>query len=403
MLQYCGEICRILLYLRPQYLHINLYNIQNMLKRLLPLFSIAASLTFMGRAQNAITLTENDIISAGNVAFLVTDTAPVASMSTEAMKNGANVTWDFTKVHSHESDEINFVVPSSTTYGTYYPQSNLCAITKSTGYNAYFTTSTSGFIMTGIVGDLLEMNFDIKAFLSPGQTLMQFPATYQTTFSAPYVATAKEYYGKWETVDINGFPLSVYVDSVAAKYEISITSEIDGWGTVITPNGSYSALRQKNVETEVDSQYVYIQGMGWMLADAVTYTTDRLRWWANGVGYALAECKYNPNKNKIKGEFQYVSSTNPIVTSIVGIDFDDEILLFPNPASAQIKFSNLSADAVQLAILDVTGKEVSKLNIENNNGEWTLVTADYTNGVYFYNLVDVDGQSLRKGKFSVAH
>ncbi len=376
-----------------------------MLKKFLPILSITIGALANANAQSAITLTENDIIAVGNTAYLVSDTAALSSISTEAMKNGANVSWDFSALHSHVSDKIDFVTPSSTTYGSYYPTANLCAITQSTGYNAYFTNSSSGFVMTGLVGDLLDKGMDIKAFLSPGQTLIEFPSTYQSTFNAPYVATTREYYGQMDTIVISNIKFPVLIDSVYAKYTYTVSSEIDGWGTVKMPNGNtYDALRQKNAETEIDSQFVYIQTMGWILADATNYTTNRLRWWANGVGYALAECKYNPNKGKIKGEVQYVSSTNPIVTSIAGIDFDQEsISLFPNPASNQIKFSNLSSNASQLTVFDIAGKELNSTNIEMNNGTCNLNTAQYSNGVYIYHITDLKGNSIQKGKFNVIH
>ena len=127
-----------------------------MLKKFLPILSISLCALVNVQAQSAITLTENDIISVGNIAYLVTDTTPTSNISTEAMKSGVGVSWDFSKLKSNVSDELNFVAPSTTANGSYYPSSNLCAITKSTGYNAYFTSSTSGFVMTGITGDLLD-------------------------------------------------------------------------------------------------------------------------------------------------------------------------------------------------------------------------------------------------------
>lgn len=374
-----------------------------MLKKFATLFSIATSMTLSANSQSAITLTENDVITVGETAYLVTDTTPLASISTQAMKKGANVTWDFSALHSQKSDQIDFFTPSSTNYGSYYPQSNLCAITQSTGYNAYFSVTTNSFVMNGLVGDLLDMGFNIKSFFSPGQTLMEFPSTYQSSYSAPYTATAKEYYGQYETIVVNGVSIPVFVDSVSAKYTYTVSSEIDGYGTVITPDSTYSALRQKLVETEVDTQYVYIQGMGWMTESTTTYTTNRLRWWANGVGYALVECKYNPNNSKVKGEVQYVAAINPVVTSIAGLDFDDEISAFPNPASAQINFSNLSENARDLMVFDVTGKEINKIKIENNNGGFALVTSRYTNGIYLYNIIDTKGNCLQKGKFTILH
>lgn len=372
-----------------------------MLKKLLPAFSLAA-LAVSAYAQNAITLTETDIISVGNTAYLVTDTATVSKISSEAIKSGANVTWDFSGLHAHVSDQVDFVAPSSTNYGSYYSQSNLCAITQSTGYNAYFNSSTSGFVMTGIVGDLLENGMNVKAFLTPGQTLMEFPSTYQSKFSSPFVATVKEYYGKYETIDINGFQLPVYVDSVSAVYTYSVESEIDGYGTMITPIGSYNALRQFVTETEVDSQFAYVQGMGWIAVDIQTYTTYRLRWWANGIGYALVECKLNNNKTKVKGEVQYVSSTN-IVTSIAGIDFDDEILMYPNPAQSSLRFSNLPKGAEQLVISDITGKEIDQLDMNGTNNDYDLETNSFNNGVYFYTILNENGNVINKGKFSVLH
>jgi len=61
-------------------------------------------------------------------------------------------------------------------------------------------------------------------------------------------------------------------DSVRIKLISMDTVEYDGWGTITTPNGTYSALRSHTVGMQVDSVWIYFLGMEFFINSAVTHT-----------------------------------------------------------------------------------------------------------------------------------
>ena len=79
-------------------------------------------------------------------------------------------------------------------------------------------------------------------------------------------------------------------------------------------------------------------------------------------------------------------------------NFAQSIIAFPNPASEKIYFSGLTGIS-QIIIFDVTGRMIENSLLKKNNS--FVNVSNYENGIYFYQLTDVRGGFLNKGKFAV--
>ena len=86
-------------------------------------------------------------------------------------------------------------------------------------------------------------------------------------------------------------------------------------------------------------------------------------------------------------EFAIVPNNNPKPTAA-------------NPAKNEITIETSLTDNNNIKILDVTGKLISDNNFNTN--KITLSVSDFDNGIYFYNIYDVDGNVLHSNKFVIA-
>lgn len=181
-----------------------------------------------------ITLTTSDMPVPG-------DTLPSASDTLAGWVNvgsaGANQTWDFSQAAHHVTTPTRAVAPSSTAYSGSFGTSTVALTNDNVNY-LYYKNSASDYIATGIAGDLL-MNGQTRAVVfNPTSTTYEFPTQYLNDFSGTSQLQ--------ETA--SGSSVNQPVDQVRLTVTSNYRDTIDGWGTTITPVGSYASLRQRRVE-----------------------------------------------------------------------------------------------------------------------------------------------------------
>lgn len=72
---------------------------------------------------------------------------------------------------------------------------------------------------------------------------------------------------------------------------------------------------------------------------------------------------------------------------------------YPNPASTEVNFRVSGKIAYSITVYDITGKKVGTSAIRNNMAN--VNTANYSPGLYIYQVYDKNGTLLNVGKFSV--
>ena len=76
--------------------------------------------------------------------------------------------------------------------------------------------------------------------------------------------------------------------------------------------------------------------------------------------------------------------------------------VYPNPARSIINFDYNLSNNSYITIHDVTGKQIKKINLQDNFGKETMDISSFNNGIYFYNVF-VDNQKISTNKFIVRH
>lgn len=212
------------------------------------LFSLILLFSLSGTAQ--ITLTHNDLPSAGTALI----TAGSDTTGVTPGNSGTNQTWDFSFLDTLSMDTTNYIMPSEAPNYEDFPESNLASYSD----GAYFFNYVTPSALWGLGGsiDFDETGSYVSIYFDPMSKQMAFPATYETTFTNN---TSVEFI----IVDVAG--------TFRSKSVISAEFEVDGYGTIITPVGSFDGLRMVGTTESIDSTWVDF-GTGWFLTSATTST-----------------------------------------------------------------------------------------------------------------------------------
>jgi hypothetical protein len=86
----------------------------------------------------------------------------------------------------------------------------------------------------------------------------------------------------------------------------------------------------------------------------------------------------------------------------------NDVIVYPNPASAYVTIIADVNEASSVIVYDVTGKAVSSASLNQamngmNRKESVVNASALSSGVYSYSIADKNGISLRNGKLSIVH
>lgn len=309
-----------------------------MKKNLLIIFSFLLATSI---ANSQITIQSENLPEQGIIVCLAQDSLPDASIHPGAA--GTDLTWDFSALGVKSQDTMAFVNPASSPHDAAFATDNLAAIMDEDMW-AYFNKSSSVFETVGVVGDVFGVGMPLTIAFEPAEKLMVFPFTYPETFNGT-----------------TGF--EVIVDTIKAEQTASYSVVCDAWGTIITPTGTYEAIRtyKTKIETTVISLLV---GSFWIPVNTSTDTTYTYDWWSNhsSAKFPVVSFEWLPDADSIDGDVEFLQNT------FVGIEkpvANNQINVFPNPSNGQI--SLVAPIGSKLEIFDPQGKLIHSENIVNES------------------------------------
>lgn len=354
---------------------------------------ILALANIISSAQSAITLTNLDLPVVGKTLYVYHDTSSfyTESINTEAGKNGSSQTWNFSELNTNTIDTIEYVEPASTGYNDTFPNAQVCALSSMYDNAIFINTANDGFYIDGMLS--YPSNSVLK--YSTASVLINYPSTYLDTAYNVSEIVSQSVFGK--PVKMNG--IQYFADSVKRTVTQKVHSIIDAYGIVSTPGGSFDALRQNVIQTTERSMYYYLQGPGWTLFKTKAVESNLLRWWANGYGCPVAECRYYPNSGVVRS-FSFVKQEDPIVvTGIKEANNNFNINVYPNPAVNNIVFSNVSENST-VSVYSATGSLMLEKYASVNE---SICTQNWSRGLYLYSIVNSKGALIQSGKFNLIY
>jgi hypothetical protein len=320
-----------------------------------------------------ITITNADLPSSGDT-VVVSITNSIGSVDPDM--SGADVTWDFSTLVPNEQTVERFVAVSGTPI-------------------AYQFAFNNGFLYPDHEANVAQdaPDRDVAGMLSLTEVFNYFdnasPAYRQTGFGANF----------------NGAPLPIRYDTIETIYELPmnyndayesklyweasipslgyfsqhkvIQNEVDGWGTLILPNGTYPVLKIKKTIVENDSVYVDQFNFGSQIP-----VPEAIEYHFMGAESIVPLLKVVMTGGNVT-EARYKDAHDPSlsVEEIVENDFK----LYPNPTNGIVNVSNID-NLKAISILDVRGK-VYPININNS-----IDVSFLNSGVYFMRFETSKGQ-----------
>lgn len=325
----------------------------------------------MSNAQAQITITEGDILALLSTTQTITDfeLAPSANLNAIAAASGANQTWDFSGETTTETFVFTetYLGDTSGLPGSEKPEFAdadfaLTLDVDSANIYIYYSLMDGEWrtLGTTFVGDADGDGTDeeFSTFFSPPSLELDLPLEFGKT---------------WEdstSIVLEGVPLVTTEES---------TYSVDGWGTVITPDGSFDALRLM-VSTSATtagfpsgtSTFIsFISVSGGVAASILLSTTGEVE--------SASYSTFGERTATAAEGFDEVPSTFELGQN------------YPNPfnPSTRIAYSLPSTSDVRLTVYSLIGQEVATLvNTTQGPGtyEVTFDASELSSGVYLYKL-----------------
>ncbi len=238
---------------------------------------LAALVLFGGKAFSQITITSADMPSAQDTVRISVKTSLAGF---DPNQTGAGFTWDFSSLVPDSQRVVDCVRPINTAYGLYY---GFLATYGIYNYSPdQFPFSLIGTPPTNVY-DFYKKNSSFLAIVGQGMTIggQAIPAIYQP---ADRVYKFPMNYGDQDT-SVSGFGAPIPGFGYYRKEQTRV-NEVDGWGTLITPFGTFNTLRVKSTLSIMDSIYLDTLGFGFNIPrqNIIEY-----KWLANGLDLPVLE------------------------------------------------------------------------------------------------------------------
>ncbi|NRB50810.1 MAG: PKD domain-containing protein, partial [Saprospiraceae bacterium] len=233
-----------------------------MKKFLLSLFSFLILYSISLPAQ--ITITANDLLNVGETS---SDVQAIVTPGTSAGAPGANQTYDFSMLAPDDTTTTTFISPNGTPGFSSYPNATLASEFEE-GFLYYQKTASEAFLLGSYI-DTSENNTGqfIAVPFNPTQKILEFPTTFNTAYTDTWAITAT-------FADESGF-----ADSIRSTTTTTEDILFDGFGTVITPEGSFNGLRERIYSTTVSKTEVLSSGF-WVTLQETQFMDTSYIWFA---------------------------------------------------------------------------------------------------------------------------
>jgi hypothetical protein len=354
--------------------------------------SICAIILVSGKLNAQISLSVGDFANAGDTVRL----SQMQNSNLDFVSSGANYTWDFSSLTASTQtlkDYTPIGFGSFLILATYGPFAGSYSAT-------YFNLTTelpidqlSAFLPIQI-SDLSQYTKRANSAITSigysinvqGQGVPFKSDTIETRYSLPLNFGDVHDSRGYTYVDLNPAADIKYIQHRQRH------TEVDGWGTVTTPLGTFPALRVRHDINEIDSIYQTFFGTGSWIGTPPIERTE-YEWWTNGKEEYLLKVvvsNFNGNQNISSIEFQ---------EQYLGLDAGmNELSLnasvYPNPTEDLCFFET------QLAVENVMFyNQMGELALSASfNGVQSayIDIQDLKPGVYFCHLHTNKGTIVRK-------
>ena len=319
------------------------------------------------------------------------------------LKNAeGNQDWDFSSITARTPLIITFADATEGMAYADFQGADLVSIIPPNN-ERYLTVSGSQVAELGFVGfDPVVQEFSIASKYESPYVVQQAPLAFGDTYSTSTKLVTTLPFDSIPDTLVMGLPISP--DSIRVNVNINRDAEVDAWGKMTTPAGTYDVLREKSIETRTTEVEAFTRLFGWSpvtdlirnilpdpsLLDPIN--TEAYVFYSNQRKEPIASVSVD--SNGMADRVQMYSSM-PVSTSDQ-YSFA-EMKISPNPTygKTHLYYSGIPAGDYELWVYDILGNTIAK-------DKYTLqsegkVKCDYTylkKGTYLYSLKDSNGSII---------
>lgn len=309
------------------------------MKKLLLSLSLLTSLLSFGQ----ITLDSTHMAGIGWVIQEARDTVPTVTPG----NSGASQTWDLSGLNTHTLDSMTFTNPAWTTNGGDFTNANLAIYNHGDTTTMYLDNNYNEALMLGLSGDIAGTGTEMSIVFDDPSTFTKWPMNFQDTYA-----------------DSSSFDFTFYIgqgpggpDSVRFKQFTESVVDVDGWGDVTTPLGTFDALRTYTITFNTDSIWLWFSFGGWTFFQEDVYSTYQYSWYSDDPSTQFPVVTMEVDDQDSVQSVNWLA-TNPTFTTIKEHS-PSNLIIYPNPANhtVTVELDMKDESDYQFLITDMMGRQ----------------------------------------------
>lgn len=347
-------------------------------------FIVALALSLSGFAYSQIQVTEADFADGGDTIRMSMATDPTIDFAS----TGTNYTWDFSSLLADEqvlrtyydisdgSALMSFIfgVFAPPEYqGTNFTETDVIPLDQ---FGAILPVSISNMSIVSL-NTAAEINSIGYSMVVEGTEIPFKSDTIETRYELPLDYGDVYSSNGYTELDLNPIQDVIWIQ------QRQRSSNVDGWGSVTTPFGTFDALRVRHDIIEVDSLYIGAFGTWIELPIPPTVIYE---WWGNGelepiLRISIADILGTATVTGIEYKDIYLGLDAGVSEQTL------EIGIYPNPTQETIMVEGVSQGS-SYSIVNELGEMVQSGLIETNS----INTFSLSKGSYHVIILSQDGE-----------
>lgn len=330
-----------------------------------------------------ITITSDEVNPLGVYAIQSRDSTLDASLDPGGT---GQQSWDFSALENNTSDTLEFYEASETEYAALFPEAELAATLDS--FAVIYLEKNDNYIGTyGTYGTFTLPPYTVTTALkyNPAQTIIRFPMTYGQAYTETNLATAQ----------VPGSAVGFPFDSLRSVTITNRSVNVDAYGELTTPIGTFDVLRSTEISTSYDSINYLNNGLWLFLSKTTPKTITYHNWWTNqfDLSFPVVQYKLSPGADtSMIWLNEFVSATHDSKNYL-------DVKLSPNPTSQFLNVEMPDGFVGQLDVYNLLGHRMLTQTATNSSERMNVQTLPV--GSYVVILKDKKGKVKGFERFEV--
>ncbi len=316
-----------------------------------------------------ITINYGDLVSVGDTIIQGNDD----NISSFSVGGTGQQTWDFSGMTADSEDTLIFIALADAPFAGAFSDAEMVVEILPDSMFMYIDNEPSYLHILGMAASGYN---DVHSY--PYQNILPYPVTYGDEFYSEYTSIVK---------------FSNVTDSMMYKQYANDTINVNAYGDITLPSGTYNSLRFYHNVYRVDSVFMKT-GTDWILQGTQEYPQDYYEWWTNDPTVKMKVAELQTNEQGLVTGGNFMKSVFVHNTSVKNIDELIPNIIISNIGNGKIYIKNIPYGYKRLCIFDISGKEIYSESINSRNDE--IRVRNINPGIYILTFFSEKGKIAKK-------